>query len=188
MLMRTARKGFPSSHTIFQALPMSALSPISLQLCCLLCFFGGERGFKAACHKSPDILVVTGWSPVRRGFPLSLWVGVIVLWLLVSLWSTWERSILSWSPAVWQEQQQRREVLCGDALLCQGSCVGEFQLSALLVLSLDITTGEKKKKKWKDSPLSSGKGMKWDKGNVNARQIPCLKTQLPQNLWDNGMI
>lgn len=76
MLMRTARKGFPSSHTLFQALPMSALSPISLQLCCLLCFFGGEGGFKAACHKSPDILIVTGWSPVRRGFPFALWVGV----------------------------------------------------------------------------------------------------------------
>lgn len=173
--MRTARKGFPSSHTIFQALPMSALSPISLQLCCLLGFFGGEREFKAACHKSPDILVVTGWSPVRRGFPLALWVGVIVLWLLVSLWSTWERSILFWSPAVRQEQQQRREMLRGDAGLCQGSCVGGFQLSALLLPSLDITTG-KKNQLQRDSLQSSGKGIKWDKENVNARQIYCLKT------------
>lgn len=173
MLMRTARKGFPSSHTIFQALPMSALSPISLQLCCLLCFFGGERGFKAACHKSPDILVVTGWSPVRRGFPLSLWVGVIVLWLLVSLWSTWERSILSWSPAVWQEQQQRREVLCGDALLCQGSCVGEFQLSALLVLSLDITTGGKKKKVKRQPTVF------WKGDEMGQRKRECKANTLP---------
>lgn len=175
MLMRTARKGFPSSHTVFQALPMSVLSPISLQLCCLLCFFGGEREFKAACRKSPDILVVTGWSPVRRGFPLALWVGVIVLWLLVSLWSTWERSILFWSPAVWQEQQ-RREMLRG-----QGSCVGEFQ-----VWSLAPLLGyhhRRKKKMWKDSLLSSGKGNKWDKENENARQYLAIKhvPQLPQN-------
>lgn len=175
MLMRTVGKGFASSHTIFQALPMSALSPISLQLCCLLCSFGGEREFKAACHKSPDILVATGWSPVRRGFPLALWVGVIVLWLLVSLWSTWERSIPFWSPAVWQEQQQRREMLCGDVGLCQGSCVGEFQLSALLLLSLDIITGEKKIQKY--SLQSSGKGIKGDKENVNARQTSRLKTR-----------
>lgn len=125
MLMRTARKGSPISPTIFQVCQcqLSLVSASSFAVCCISSVGGG--GFKAASHKSPDILILTRWSPVRRGFPLVLWVGVIVLQLLVSLWSKWERIIAFWSPAVLQDQWQRREMLNGDAGLCWWSCVGE---------------------------------------------------------------
>lgn len=159
--MRQQERAFPSPPLYFKCCQcqVSLVSASSFAVCCVSSVGGGE--FKAASHKSPDILILTGWSPVRRGFPLVLWVGVIVLWLLVSLWSTWERSILLWSPAVLQDRGQRREMLGGDAALCWGSCVGGPWLSGLLLLSLDINIQKKKEnpKKQKDGLQSF---WKWD--------------------------